>query len=153
MKNLVIVAILFCWSGAAAADIIEWQDADGVRHYTNLKGEVPKEEEGSARVVVDEFTAGKTMRKLAGVNADIVARRIPASPTSEQYNLFRRYIDSRHGAGGMADMSVLDYAMMVEDSIIDTFLTEYRQRPANVPAGSKPGSARVVLFGHLHKPS
>ena len=26
----------------------------------------------------------------------------------------------------MADMTVLDYAMMVEDSIIDTFLTEYR---------------------------
>ena len=69
------------------------------------------------------------MRKLAAVNADIVARRIPASPTSEQYALFRRYIDSRHSAGGMADMSVLDYAMMVEDSIIDTFLTEYRRRP------------------------
>ena len=29
----------------------------------------------------------------------------------------------------MADMTVLDYAMMVEDSIIDTFVTEYRARP------------------------
>jgi len=28
----------------------------------------------------------------------------------------------------MADMTVLDYAMMVEDSIVDTFLTEYRVR-------------------------
>jgi len=91
----------------------------------------------STRVVVDEFAPGKSMRKLDATNADIVARRIPASPTSEQYALFRRYIDSRHSTGGMADMSVLDYAMMVEDSIIDTFLTEYRRRPAGAPPGSK----------------
>ena len=29
----------------------------------------------------------------------------------------------------MADMSVLDYAMMVEDSTVETFLTEYRIGP------------------------
>lgn len=91
----------------------------------------------SARVVVGEFVAGKTMRRMMARNADIVARRVPASPTSEQYDLFRRYIDSRHSTGGMADMSVMDYAMMVEDSIIDTFLTEYRMRPAGAPANSK----------------
>ena len=28
---------------AARADILEWQDAEGVRHYTNLKDEVPPE--------------------------------------------------------------------------------------------------------------
>jgi hypothetical protein len=54
MNLLVIMIILLCWSGVAGADIIEWQDADGVRHYTNLKGEVPKEE-ASTRVVVDEL--------------------------------------------------------------------------------------------------
>ena len=35
-------------------------------------------------------------------------------------------------------MSVLDYAMMVEDSIIDTFVTEYRQKPADDPLDSVP---------------
>jgi len=55
MKRVVMLVILLCWSGAAGADIIEWQDADGVRHYTNLKGEVPKEQEASTRVVVDEL--------------------------------------------------------------------------------------------------
>ena len=29
----------------------------------------------------------------------------------------------------MADMTVLDYAMMVEDSVINTFVTEYRAKP------------------------
>ena len=47
-------------------------------------------------------------------------------PTSEQFSLFRDYIDARHSDGGMADMTVLDYAMMVEDSVVKTFLTEYR---------------------------
>jgi hypothetical protein len=49
------MAILLCWMGAAGADIIEWRDADGVRHYTNLKAEVPKEQERATRVIVDEL--------------------------------------------------------------------------------------------------
>ena len=47
-------------------------------------------------------------------------------PTSEQYSVFRGYLDHRHFDGGMADMTVLDYAMMVEDSHVETKLVEYR---------------------------
>src|SRR5690606_15087541 len=36
--------------------------------------------------------------------------------------------DARHRDGGMADMTVLDYAMMIEDSHVDTRLVEYRRR-------------------------
>jgi arginine-tRNA-protein transferase len=53
--------------------------------------------------------------------------RVPV-PTSEQYGVFRAYLDARHGDGGMADMTVLDYAMMVEDSHVHTRLIEYRRR-------------------------
>ena len=53
--------------------------------------------------------------------------RSPA-PTSEQYSVFRAYLDARHRDGGMADMTVLDYAMMIEDSHVDTRLIEYRRR-------------------------
>jgi arginine-tRNA-protein transferase len=49
-------------------------------------------------------------------------------PTSEQYSVFRGYLDSRHRDGGMADMTVLDYAMMVEDSHVETRIIEYRRR-------------------------
>ena len=63
---------------------------------------------------------------MTNTNADLKIERLGAVPTSEQYSLFRAYIDQRHGDGGMADMSVLDYAMMVEDSVVNTFLTEYR---------------------------
>ncbi len=51
------------------------------------------------------------------------------TPTAEQFRLFRAYIDARHGDGGMADMTMLDYRMMVEDTVIETFLTEYREKP------------------------
>jgi len=81
------------------------------------------------------------MRRVVDGNRDLVARRLEATPTSEQYALFRAYIDARHSEGGMADMSVLDYAMMVEDSIIDTFITEYRLKPepiAKAPVQKRP---------------
>ena len=80
----------------------------------------------SVRVVVNEFSQSRSLRRIVARNEDLVASRIAPVPTSEQYSLFRDYIDDRHGDGGMADMSVLDYAMMIEDSIIDTHLTEYR---------------------------
>ncbi len=92
----------------------------------------------SVRVLVNEFEPGRTMRRVAERNDDLVARRIAPVPTSEQYSLFRSYIDNRHADGGMADMSVLDYAMMVEDSVINTFLTEYRQKPAGAAPDADP---------------
>ncbi len=89
----------------------------------------------SVRVLVDEFVPVRSMRRVSERNGDLVGRRTAPVPTSEQYSLFRAYIDARHGDGGMADMTVLDYAMMVEDSIIDTFITEYRFKPAKPQQG------------------
>ena len=44
----------------------------------------------------------------------------------EHFNLFRRYVEARHADGGMADMTMMDFQMMVEDSHVDTRLIEYR---------------------------
>jgi arginine-tRNA-protein transferase len=97
----------------------------------------------SVRVIVDEFVPGRSMRRVSEKNQTIVALRRPPEPTSEQFALFRRYIDARHADGGMADMTVLDYAMMVEDSVINTFVTEYRVKPDN-PLDSEPESWPLV---------
>jgi arginyl-tRNA--protein-N-Asp/Glu arginylyltransferase len=82
----------------------------------------------SVRVLVDQFRPSDTQRRLARLNADLVGVMKTPKPSAEQYALFRDYLDVRHPDGGMADMSVLDYSMMVEDSHIDTFITEYRRR-------------------------
>jgi leucyl-tRNA---protein transferase len=92
----------------------------------------------SVRVLVEEFQPSRSLRRVLDANHDLTARRLQSTPTTEQYSLFRAYIDARHADGGMADMTVLDYAMMVEDSIIDTFITEYRLEP-NAGAARKGG--------------
>lgn len=65
---------------------------------------------------------------MRDANTDLIGEMRAALPTSDQYSLFRRYLDSRHAEGGMASMSVLDYAMMIEDSHVKTRLVEYRRR-------------------------
>ncbi len=80
----------------------------------------------SVRVLAGAFTPGRSHRRVLARNADLQARMINAQPTAEQYGLFRRYLDARHADGGMVDMSVLDYAAMIEDSHVETRLVEYR---------------------------
>ena len=82
----------------------------------------------SVRVLVSDFEESRNLRRIRERNADLVGAPIAPRPTSEQYSLFRSYLDQRHSDGGMADMSVLDYSMMVEDSHVETRLIEYRRR-------------------------
>ncbi|BAT60587.1 arginyl-tRNA-protein transferase [Variibacter gotjawalensis] len=82
----------------------------------------------SVRVLTAEFTPTRSQRRVIDLNRDLVGEAKASAPTSEQYSAFRAYIDSRHRDGGMADMTVLDYAMMVEDSHVNTQLIEYRVR-------------------------
>ncbi|MCC0033829.1 MAG: arginyltransferase [Hoeflea sp.] len=82
----------------------------------------------SVRILASEFKPTRSMRRIRAGNADLVAAEYHAEPSSEQFKLFRRYLDSRHQSGGMADMSIGDYAMMVEDSHVDSRIIEYRVR-------------------------
>jgi len=82
----------------------------------------------SVRVIVDEFEPTRSMRRVEQRNSDLIGDLRAAVPTSEQYSVFRSYLDLRHRDGGMADMTVLDYAMMVEDSHVQTRIVEYRRR-------------------------
>jgi leucyl-tRNA---protein transferase len=90
----------------------------------------------SVRVVVDDFRPNKSQRRAWRANADLVGTAIAPKPTNEHFALFRAYLDARHPEGGMADMSSLDFAMMVEDTHIETQLVEYRtRRPSGQGAG------------------
>jgi arginyl-tRNA--protein-N-Asp/Glu arginylyltransferase len=98
----------------------------------------------SVRVVVEDFRPTRSMRRVLDRNSDLVAEmRVPV-PTSEQYSVFRGYLDSRHRDGGMADMTVLDYAMMVEDSHVETRIVEFRRRG---PDSRLTGRGNGPLFG------
>ncbi|NIA67007.1 arginyltransferase [Pelagibius litoralis] len=78
------------------------------------------------RVVVSEFKPGKSLRRIARANADLSVELVAAKANQEQFDLFRRYIASRHGDGEMAGMSLQEYQSMVESSDVDTLLAEFR---------------------------
>jgi arginine-tRNA-protein transferase len=99
------------------------------------------------RILVDEFEPSKNLRRIMGVNNDLIGTEHKAEPTSEQYSLFRRYLDARHKKGGMSEMTVLDYAMMVEDTHVPTTIIEYRKRgPDSFVTGTGDGPLVAVAL-------
>jgi arginine-tRNA-protein transferase len=99
----------------------------------------------SVRVKVDEFKPSRNFRRVLDHNKDLTGAVVRPEPTSEQYSLFRTYLDARHGDGGMADMTILDYSMMIEDSHVESRLVEYRAPDAYV-AGHGEGPLVAVCL-------
>lgn len=93
----------------------------------------------SVRIKANEFHWSRNFRRVVEINRDLAGTVIRAEPTAEQYALFRRYLDARHGDGGMADMTAVDYSTMIEDSHVETRLVEYRlSQESAVAAGERP---------------
>lgn len=101
----------------------------------------------SVRVCVAPFKESRGLRRVRAHNADLTGTFRAPPPTSEQYSLFRSYVAVRHGSGGMADMNALDYAMMVEDTHVQTRLVEYRRHaPDASGTGSESGDLYAVAL-------
>ncbi len=83
----------------------------------------------SIRVPVDKFIWNKSFARTSRKNQDLRSQMVDARVESEHYSLFADYIDSRHRDGGMADMTVLDFSAMVDESAVQTNLVEYRLAP------------------------
>ncbi|MDR9427568.1 MAG: arginyltransferase [Salibaculum sp.] len=84
----------------------------------------------SARIRVADFRPSRSQRRVWNRNTHL--RRRASSPwaTEDQYALFRRYLDSRHADGGMADMDLFEFAAMIEETPVRTRLIEYTDRTA-----------------------
>ena len=78
------------------------------------------------RIPVATFQPGNTLRRIARANAQVEAFVVAPRATAEQFQLFQRYQQARHGGGDMATMSFYDYRAMVEDTPVETFLIEFR---------------------------
>ena len=93
----------------------------------------------SARIRVADFVPSRGQKRVAKRNEDL--KRTATSPwaTEEQFALFRRYLDTRHADGGMADMDVFEFAAMIEETPIRTRVVEYRETEAT------PGSVRALV--------
>lgn len=80
----------------------------------------------SVRIVTRDFEPSNRFRRVLRTNADISREICPTKVTSEQYELFKRYLEARHVGGGMTQMSFIDYEYMVEDTPVQSMLVEYR---------------------------
>src|ERR1700761_1616128 len=78
------------------------------------------------RIPVADFRPDAALRRIARKNAEVEGFVVAPRATAEQFQLFQRYQQARHGDGDMATMSFYDYRAMVEDTPIDTFIVEFR---------------------------
>jgi leucyl-tRNA---protein transferase len=87
------------------------------------------------RIPVATFQPGRTLRRIEAANHDIDGYDVPARATAEQFQLFQRYQQARHGDGDMATMSFYDYRAMIEDTPIETSLVEFRDADERLVGG------------------
>ena len=101
----------------------------------------------SVRILVDEFKPTRNMKRVLSRNSDLIGTAKAPETSTEQYSLFRAYLDRRHKSGGMSDMSVFDYSMMIEDTHVDTTVIEYRRRgPDSLITGEGDGELIAVAL-------
>ena len=79
----------------------------------------------SARIPVREFSPSKSQKRVLKRNRNIEREASSPWASEEQYILFRRYLDSRHADGGMADMDIFEFAAMVEETPVRSRVVEY----------------------------
>ena len=94
----------------------------------------------SVRVLAAEFEASSTQRKLLRRHADLEVTACKPWTTEEQYALLRRYLSARHPGGGMAEMDESDFADMVEQTPVRTYVIEYREPSRNGVPGKLVGA-------------
>lgn len=78
------------------------------------------------RVVAREFRFGRSWRRVLRANDDLQATDVGLNVSNEQFQLFQRYLRSRHSDGEMAKMSREEYAEMILASPVDTNIIEFR---------------------------
>ncbi len=81
----------------------------------------------SVRVCASEFVPSSSQKRTIRRNSDLVATACKPWATEEQYSLLRSYLGARHPNGGMADMDEQDFADMVEQTPVDSYMIEYRE--------------------------
>lgn len=89
----------------------------------------------SARINISKFSPRKSQKRALRRNNSLVRRATSPWATEAQFDLFRRYLDTRHADGGMADMDVFEFAAMIEETPIRSRVVEYSDRDSDALIG------------------
>ncbi len=81
----------------------------------------------SARIRVADFTPSKSQRRIAKRNNHLTRHVTTPWATEDQFELFRHYLNARHADGGMADMDIMEFTAMIEETPVSSRVIEYRR--------------------------
>ncbi|MFN3952942.1 MAG: arginyltransferase [Pararhodobacter sp.] len=95
----------------------------------------------SARIRVADHRPGRSHRRVLKRNAALHREATSPWATEEQFELFRRYLDTRHADGGMADMDIFEFAAMIEETPVRSRVIEYTE-PRTPDTADTPGHRR-----------
>lgn len=84
------------------------------------------------RVNCEKIRMSRNLYRIKRANQDLTRTMQPIRPTAEHFNLFQRYIKTRHGDGQMASMGQEEFVNMIENSPIETLLLNYRDMRGNL---------------------
>ncbi len=101
----------------------------------------------SVRIPAADYQFSRSERRILARNGDLQRHLVESEATSEQFDLLRRYLTTRHADGGMADMTWPDFVAMVEDTAVRTHLIEYRRPTDDSGPGELIACVLVDLLG------
>ncbi len=79
----------------------------------------------SARVKLREFTPSRSQKRVMKRNANLTRSLKTPWARESHFQLFNRYLNSRHSGGGMAGMDEAEFSAMIEETPVNTRLVEY----------------------------
>jgi len=87
------------------------------------------------RIIAEQFRPTRSERRIMRRNTDLSAALLDPIATDEHYSIFAEYQRNRHGDGEMAAMTFSDFRAMIEDTVVDTKLVEFRNKDGELIAG------------------
>ena len=83
----------------------------------------------SARIRVADFAPSRSHRRILKRIEGLYRNITSPWATEEQFILFCHYLDTRHADGGMADMNIVEFTAMIEQTAIKSRVIEYTRPP------------------------
>ena len=80
----------------------------------------------ATRVPVHEFQASRGQRRTWKQNQDLTVKILPTEFNPEHFELYQRYLSTRHAKGGMDDPTPESYMQFLSSSWSKTYFIEFR---------------------------
>jgi arginine-tRNA-protein transferase len=80
----------------------------------------------SMRILINDFTPTRSQRRCLKQWAHLTVRISDLSYSAEQFELYRRYISTRHADGAMANDTEAQYRQFFLQSPVTSFMVEFR---------------------------